>query len=54
MMHGMSTSEPPAVAIEGVSHSYGSRQALDDAGFLEWCPQSCVKPRRTHIGVTRA
>ena len=29
-MHGMNTIEPPAVAIEGVSHSYGARQALDD------------------------
>jgi ABC-2 type transport system ATP-binding protein len=28
-MHGMSTSEPPAVAIEDVSHFYGARQALD-------------------------
>ena len=30
IMHGMNTSEPPAVAIEGVSHSYGARQALDN------------------------
>jgi ABC-2 type transport system ATP-binding protein len=29
-MHGMNTIEPPAVAIEGVSHSYGARQALDN------------------------
>jgi ABC-2 type transport system ATP-binding protein len=33
MMHGMNTIEPPAVAIEGVSHFYGARQALDDVGF---------------------
>ena len=32
-MHGMNTSEPPAVAIEGVSHFYGTRQALDDVNF---------------------
>ncbi len=32
-MHGMSTIEPPAVAIEGVSHCYGARQALDDVSF---------------------
>ncbi len=32
-MHGMSTSEAPAVTIEGVSHSYGARQALDDVSF---------------------
>jgi ABC-2 type transport system ATP-binding protein len=32
-MHGMSTSEPPAVAIEGVSHFYGARRALDDVTF---------------------
>ena len=29
-MHGMNTIEPPAVAIEGVSHSYGARGALDN------------------------
>jgi ABC-2 type transport system ATP-binding protein len=29
----MKTIEPPAVAIEGVSHSYGARQALDDVNF---------------------
>ena len=29
-MHGMNTIEPPAVAIEGVSHSYGARRALDN------------------------
>src|SRR5262249_31074420 len=33
MMHGMNTSEPLAVAIEGVSHFYGARQALDDVSF---------------------
>jgi ABC-2 type transport system ATP-binding protein len=33
MMHGMNTTEPPAVAIEGVSHSYGARRALDDVSF---------------------
>ena len=32
-MHGMSTSEQPAVAIEGLSHFYGARQALDDVSF---------------------
>jgi ABC-2 type transport system ATP-binding protein len=29
----MMTAEPPAVAIEGVSHCYGRRQALDDVTF---------------------
>src|SRR5712692_34372 len=34
MMHGTKTVEPPsAVAIAGVSHSYGKRQALDDVTF---------------------
>src|SRR5262245_54672921 len=33
MMHGMSTTEPAGVAIEGVSHFYGARQALDDVSF---------------------
>jgi ABC-2 type transport system ATP-binding protein len=33
MMRGMNTIEPPAVAIEGVSHFYGARQALDDVSF---------------------
>jgi ABC-2 type transport system ATP-binding protein len=34
MMHGMRTVEPPpAVAIAGVSHSYGGRQALDGVTF---------------------
>jgi ABC-2 type transport system ATP-binding protein len=30
MMHGMKAVEPPAVAIESVSHFYGARRALDD------------------------
>ena len=29
----MMTAEPSAVAIEGVSHCYGRRQALDDVTF---------------------
>jgi ABC-2 type transport system ATP-binding protein len=29
----MTTAEPPAVAIEGVSHCYGTRQALNDVTF---------------------
>src|SRR5437762_10508708 len=29
----MTIAEPPAVAIEGVSHCYGRRQALDDVTF---------------------
>src|SRR6516162_1786744 len=29
----MTTAEPPAVAIEGVSHCYGKRQALNDVTF---------------------
>src|SRR5262245_44160479 len=29
----MMTAEPPAVAIEGVSHCYGTRQALNDVTF---------------------
>jgi ABC-2 type transport system ATP-binding protein len=33
MMHGMRTAETPAVAIEGVSHRYGARQALVDVTF---------------------
>ena len=33
MMHAMDTIEPPAVAIEGVSHFYGARQALDEVSF---------------------
>jgi ABC-2 type transport system ATP-binding protein len=34
MMHGTNTLEAPsAVAVEGVSHSYGPRKALDDVSF---------------------
>jgi ABC-2 type transport system ATP-binding protein len=33
MMHEMTTADAPAVAIEGVSHCYGRRQALDDVTF---------------------
>jgi ABC-2 type transport system ATP-binding protein len=33
MMHGIQATEPPAVAIEGVSHRYGARRALDDVTF---------------------
>ncbi len=33
MMHAINTIEPAAVAIEGVSHFYGARQALDDVSF---------------------
>src|SRR5467141_5316430 len=29
----MTIAEPPAVAIEGVSHCYGRRQALDNVTF---------------------
>ena len=29
----MTTAQPPAVAIEGVSHCYGTRQALNDVTF---------------------
>ena len=29
----MTTAEPPAVAIEGVSHCYGARRALNDVSF---------------------
>jgi ABC-2 type transport system ATP-binding protein len=32
-MHGSSTLEPPALAVEGVSHSYGARQALAEVSF---------------------
>ena len=32
-MHQMNTIAPPAAAIEGVSHCYGARQALDDVTF---------------------
>jgi len=33
MMHGMKRAEPTAVAIDGVSHSYGRRAALTDVTF---------------------
>jgi ABC-2 type transport system ATP-binding protein len=33
MMHQVRTVEPPAVAIDGVTHSYGARRALDDVTF---------------------
>jgi ABC-2 type transport system ATP-binding protein len=33
MMHDIKTVEPPAVAIEGVGHCYGARQALADVTF---------------------
>src|SRR4030088_744381 len=33
MMHGTKPAEPPAVAIDGVSHCYGARQALADVSF---------------------
>jgi ABC-2 type transport system ATP-binding protein len=34
MMHAMNTVEPPpALAVEGVNHSYGARKALDDVSF---------------------
>jgi ABC-2 type transport system ATP-binding protein len=33
MMHEMTAVDAPAVAIEGVSHSYGKRQALDEVTF---------------------
>src|SRR5262245_51581447 len=33
MMHEMTIVDSPAVAIEGVSHCYGRRQALDDVTF---------------------
>src|SRR4029077_11670822 len=33
MMHEMTTADAPAVAIQGVSHCYGRRQALDDVTF---------------------
>ena len=32
-MQEMTTVDPPAVAIEGVSHCYGRRQALNDVTF---------------------
>jgi ABC-2 type transport system ATP-binding protein len=33
MMHGISQSDIPALAVEGVSHRYGPRQALADVSF---------------------
>jgi ABC-2 type transport system ATP-binding protein len=33
MMHAMNTLEPAALAIEGVSHFYGARKALDGVSF---------------------
>jgi ABC-2 type transport system ATP-binding protein len=33
MMHGIKAAEPAVVTIEGVSHFYGARQALDDVSF---------------------
>src|SRR5262249_28868351 len=33
IMQARTTADPPAVAIEGVSHCYGRRQALDDVTF---------------------
>jgi len=33
MMHGIKPTEPPAVAIEGVTHCYGARRALDEVTF---------------------
>jgi len=33
MMQQVRTVEPPAVAIDGVTHSYGARRALDDVTF---------------------
>jgi ABC-2 type transport system ATP-binding protein len=33
MMHGISPAEPMARSVEGVSHSYGVRQALDGVTF---------------------
>src|ERR1700752_5016808 len=33
MMHQMNTVAPPAAAIDGVSHCYGARQALDRVTF---------------------
>src|SRR5436309_11391843 len=32
-MHGTASSEKPALSIEGVSHDYGTRQALDGVTF---------------------
>src|SRR5262245_17303409 len=33
MMHGPTPADFPALAIDGVSHRYGARQALDDVSF---------------------
>src|SRR5689334_8189534 len=33
MMHGTTAIEPPALSVEGVSHSYGARRALEDVTF---------------------
>ncbi len=33
MMHGTTPLEPAALAVEGVSHAYGSRRALEDVTF---------------------
>jgi ABC-2 type transport system ATP-binding protein len=33
MMHGTDTTKPPALAVAGVSHFYGRRQALADVSF---------------------
>jgi ABC-2 type transport system ATP-binding protein len=33
MMHGTDTAKPPALAVNGLSHFYGRRQALDDVTF---------------------
>jgi ABC-2 type transport system ATP-binding protein len=33
MMHGMKRTEAAAVAVDGVSHWYGARRALDDVSF---------------------
>jgi ABC-2 type transport system ATP-binding protein len=33
MMHGIKAVEPAVVTIEGVSHFYGARRALDDVSF---------------------
>ena len=33
MMHGMMSVEQPAVTIDGVSHNYGARRALQDVSF---------------------
>ena len=38
----MTTAEPPAVAIEGVSHCYGRRQALNDVTFSITPTTFCV------------